>query len=170
MGYKGLKQSTVFFNTLNQAEIEVNEKEVIYNKESTGYASSNERFDKIKNEERFVTYNKEIDKLFEYIENKKPYLKDKLMITDIAVAIDIPLYKLTKIFNDNLKTNFFFFINSYRVKEFKEMLSNSKNDQYTIIALAHDCGFSSKSSFNRIFKQVTGITPSEYRRNLRLEP
>jgi len=53
-------------------------------------------------------------------------------------------------------------VNDYRIEEVKIKLANFKNQSFTILALAFDSGFNSKSSFNNIFKKSTGVTPSQY--------
>jgi AraC-like DNA-binding protein len=69
---------------------------------------------------------------------------------------------LSQIINQKEKKNFYDFVNTYRFEEFKKLIAQQKNQQYTLLSLAYDCGFSSKSSFNRYFKKATGQTPSEY--------
>ena len=61
--------------------------------------------------------------------------------------------------------NFYDFVNHYRVQEAKEQLGNPALSQKTIQRVFEDVGFNSKSTFNTIFKKVTGQTPSEYRRS-----
>ena len=61
-----------------------------------------------------------------------------------------------------LGQNFFEFINAYRVSELKEKLENPENRQFTLLSLAFDCGFNSKTTFNTAFKRITGCTPSQY--------
>ncbi|PLX12240.1 MAG: hypothetical protein C0597_13735 [Marinilabiliales bacterium] len=53
-------------------------------------------------------------------------------------------------------------MNQYRIEEFKRLASSPKNHQFTLLSLAYECGFNSKSSFNRYFKKSTGVTPSQY--------
>ena len=65
--------------------------------------------------------------------------------------------------NEKHGKNFFTFINEYRVKEVISRFEDPKNDNFTILAIAFDSGFNSKTTFNTIFKNLTGITPSEYR-------
>jgi AraC-like DNA-binding protein len=58
--------------------------------------------------------------------------------------------------------NFYNLVNEYRIKEVKERMKSDDYRQLTILAIAYDSGFNSKSSFNTIFKEKTGETPSEY--------
>jgi AraC-like DNA-binding protein len=58
--------------------------------------------------------------------------------------------------------NFYNLVNEYRIKEVKDRLKSDKYKRLTILAIAYDSGFNSKSSFNTIFKEKTGQTPSEY--------
>ena len=66
--------------------------------------------------------------------------------------------------NRELNTTFYDFINHYRVEETKQRLLSPDYRHYSIIAIAFDCGFNSEASFNRIFRQATGSTPSQYRK------
>ncbi len=104
-----------------------------------------------------------LKKLIEYTEINKPYLKGDLTIQEIADNIDIPKHHLTQILSEKIKKNFYTFINEYRVNAVKDMFANSNYNHYTLLAIAYECGFNSKSSFNGIFKKMTGKTPSEYR-------
>ncbi|MBI2429110.1 MAG: AraC family transcriptional regulator [Ignavibacteriales bacterium] len=90
------------------------------------------------------------------------YKKSDLAITDLSSKLAIHTNYLSQIINEKEGKNFYDFVNTYRVEEFKRMLENPKNRQLTLLSLAFDCGFNSKSSFNRFFKKATGKTPSEY--------
>ncbi len=105
---------------------------------------------------------KRIEELKLFMNEKKPYLESKLSVKQLADMLNMPSYQLSNIINDYLHKNFFDFINEYRVEEVKKQLSVNKN--YTLLGIAYECGFNSKSSFNRIFKNFTGITPSDYRK------
>ncbi len=63
--------------------------------------------------------------------------------------------------------SFYDYINSYRVEEIKEVIQSVNLKQKTILTVAMDCGFNSKSTFNRIFKNKTGNTPSQYIKSLK---
>lgn len=101
--------------------------------------------------------------LIDYMEKNKPFLDPNLNIYNLSRMTGIPRHYITQILNENYKRNFFTFINEYRVREVIERFSNRKFDHFTIIAIAFDSGFNSKTTFNNIFKNMTGKTPSEFR-------
>ncbi len=101
-----------------------------------------------------------IRKLKKVMVEEKPYLNNKLTVYELAAKVHIPSYYLSQIFNKELKSNFYDFINLYRVEEVKKKIKEYPN--FSLLAIALDCGFNSKASFNRIFKKQTQITPSEY--------
>ena len=104
-----------------------------------------------------------LSKLISYVETNKPYLDRDLSIYDLSQATGIPRHYITQILNEKHKKNFFTFINEYRVKEVIERFGDPKFNNYTILAIAFDAGFNSKTTFNAIFKNQTGLTPSEFR-------
>lgn len=106
---------------------------------------------------------KYLKKLLDYMEMKKPYLDNDLTIQDLSVKTGISRHHITQVLNENYNRNFFAFINEYRVTEVIERFNNPKFNNYTILAIAFDSGFNSKTTFNSIFKSQTGLTPSEYR-------
>jgi AraC-like DNA-binding protein len=110
--------------------------------------------------------NKYLKTLISFVEEKKPYLDRDLTIQDLSSMTSIPRHYITQILNEKHKKNFFTFINEYRVKEVIERYSDPKFSNYTILAIAFDAGFNSKTTFNSIFKNQTGLTPSEYREKL----
>jgi len=102
-------------------------------------------------------------RIIKYVEEKRPYLDRNLSVQDLADATDIPRHHITQVLNERHKKNFFTFINEYRVKEVIDRYKDPKNNNFTILAIAFDSGFNSKTTFNSIFKSQTGMTPSEYR-------
>ncbi len=90
------------------------------------------------------------------------YKKSDLSINDLSSKLGVHPNYLSQIINQKEQKNFYDFVNTYRFEEFKRLIAMQKNQQYTLLSLAYDCGFSSKSSFNRYFKKATGKTPSEY--------
>lgn len=106
----------------------------------------------------------QIDRLIRYVEQEKPYLNPELTIQDLSTQVNISKHHLTQIINNNLGKNFFNFINEYRVEEVKRKIADPQFSHLTLLAIAFESGFNSKSSFNSIFKQHTGLTPSDYRK------
>ncbi|HUW93210.1 MAG TPA: helix-turn-helix domain-containing protein [Bacteroidales bacterium] len=107
-----------------------------------------------------------LSKMLGYMDNEKPYLDSDLTIHDLARKTGIPRHYITEVLNEKHGRNFFTFINEYRVKEVIIRLSNAKYQRYTILAIAFDSGFNSKSTFNTFFKSFTGKTPSQFRQAL----
>ncbi len=100
--------------------------------------------------------------LLDHMREEKPYLNQKLTIAQVAQQLDMPAHHLSQLLNEYLNQTFYEFINSYRIEEVKERYMDPANRNLTLIGIAMESGFSSKSSFNRIFKQFTGKTPSEF--------
>jgi AraC-like DNA-binding protein len=107
-----------------------------------------------------------LQKLIAYVEKNQPYLDRDLSIHDLASLTGISRHYITQILNEKYGRNFFTFINEYRVKEVIERFSDPKFNHYTILAIAYDAGFNSKTTFNSIFKSQTGSTPSQYREKM----
>jgi AraC-like DNA-binding protein len=97
--------------------------------------------------------------------DERVYLNEELSLATLAHELEVEPHQLSRFLNIHLHTTFTALINSYRVNEAKELLINKPED--TILDIAFAAGFNSKASFNRIFKKVTGMTPSEYRLKMR---
>lgn len=100
------------------------------------------------------------------ISEEKVFKNADLSLSDLASMLDIHPNYLSQIINKKEEKSFYDYINSYRVEEFKRLVSIPKNKQFTLMSLAYDCGFNSKSSFNRQFKKITGQTPTQYSKGL----
>lgn len=107
-----------------------------------------------------------LKKLIAFVEEERPYLDSDLSIHDLSKLTGISRHYITQILNENHGRNFFTFINEYRVKEVMEKFSDPKFNNYTILAIAFDAGFNSKTTFNSIFKSQTSLTPSEWRKKM----
>jgi AraC-like DNA-binding protein len=101
-------------------------------------------------------------RLNRYLLEQKPYLKDGITLGQVAAGLDVSPNHLSQAINQGMNKNFYELINERRVEEFKRRVVEPKNRSYTLLAIALDSGFSSKSSFNRVFKQFTGISPRQY--------
>jgi AraC-like DNA-binding protein len=80
----------------------------------------------------------------------------------VAEELEIHPNTLSQVINTVEQKNFFDYVNTLRIEEFKERIANPDNQKYTLLSLAFECGFNSKTSFNRNFKNLTGKSPSEY--------
>ena len=111
-----------------------------------------------------------LTKLLSYMDDEKPYLDGDMTIHHLAQKTGIPRHYITEVLNEKYGRNFFTFVNEYRVREVISRINDPKYQHYTILAIAFDAGFNSKSTFNTIFKAYTGKTPSEYRNELTMPP
>jgi AraC-like DNA-binding protein len=78
----------------------------------------------------------------------------------------IPRHHITEVLNEKYGRNFFSFVNEYRIREALSRMNDPKYQHYTLLAIAYDAGFNSKSTFNSFFKAYTGKTPSAYRKEM----
>jgi len=101
-------------------------------------------------------------KILQLMENEKLFLDEELTVTKLAEKLNTNTTYLSQIINDQFNTNFNGFVNKYRIDLAQEKLLNADYSNLTIEAIANDCGFRSKSSFNQAFKKYTGLTPSYY--------
>ena len=103
-------------------------------------------------------------RLQKIMEDQQPYLDFKLGLVDLAELLSISSNQLSSLLNDVIGKSFYDYINEFRVEEVKKRLLDPKHQNKTILSIAWECGFNSKSAFNRIFKLNTGLTPSEYQK------
>ena len=94
------------------------------------------------------------------------YLNPDLNLRMLSDYVGTTPKKCSQILQSELNKNFNQFINSYRINAFKQKLTEGKHKEYTLLSLAYDSGFDSKSTFNRSFKLVTGLSPSQYIKSL----
>ena len=107
------------------------------------------------------------NKIVSFMKTEKPYLNPDITQSELAKKVNINSHNFSEILYYNFEQNFYSFINSYRILEAQNRIKNPKFSDFKIIAIAFDSGFNSKTSFNRAFKNHTGITPSEYRQNVK---
>ncbi len=110
--------------------------------------------------------NQVLDIMFQKIEKlmmvEKPYLNSDLTISKLAVLLGETPQKVSKAIKVNTDYTFYAFINRYRVEEAKNLLKDPNYNSYSIVSIGLESGFNSKATFNRVFKNETGMTPSNY--------
>jgi AraC-like DNA-binding protein len=106
--------------------------------------------------------NKIVTRLNKVIEQQKLFLNPQLSLSDLAEAIDVTTNVLSQALNEKLEKNFYEYINSFRLDYFIELFNNPKYKQYTMLSIAYESGFNSKSTFNAFFKKTLGKSPREY--------
>lgn len=104
------------------------------------------------------------EKIFAYLESETPYLDPSLSLRSLADQTEVHPNKLSFLLNEHIGKNFNEFINQYRIEHFKKLVTDSANSHISILGLAYESGFNSKTVFNTAFKKEVGITPKEYQK------
>lgn len=100
--------------------------------------------------------------LIKHMALNKPFLQENLSLPLLAEQCQLSQVQLSQVINQHFKVSFYDFINQHRVKEAEKRLVSTEFRHLSVLGIAYDCGFKSKSSFNRYFKKYCGISPSEY--------
>lgn len=111
-------------------------------------------------EDKFLNLSEDLDKL---MDDKKVFLNENLRLSDLASLLNVSVNELSFFINKYYNKNFFKFINQYRVDYACALLKDQSYQNYTILAIAYESGFNSKSTFNQVFKELKGQTPSKYK-------
>lgn len=116
---------------------------------------------KIIPDEELATLKSQLNQL---MQNQKPYLDSELNLIKLSQILNLTPHQLSYLINYGFNENFFHFINRYRVEKAKELLKAEKLNKYSILGIAYESGFNSKTSFNTTFKKMTNQTPSEFKK------
>jgi len=103
------------------------------------------------------------DQLTAIMESERPWRNSDLTLADLADRLGTTPHKLSEVLNSQLGLTFYDFVNGYRVREVQRRIAAGDARKVTMLALALDAGFASKSTFNVVFKKHTQQTPSDYR-------
>jgi AraC-like DNA-binding protein len=103
-------------------------------------------------------------KLNELMKLQKPYLDSELNLIKLSELIKMTPHHLSYVINTGFNENFFSFINKYRVEKAKELLLKGEMNKLSVLGIAFESGFNSKTSFNTTFKKITGQTPSDFKK------
>ena len=156
MGYQGLRQPRLFIPP------EATTPERIEELPSPVAAEPGKKYEKSGlSAEKTETY---LQRLLQTMEEDKLYTNPELTLQELADTLAISTNHLSQLLNERLRVNFFDFINGYRVAKVKQELLNHRKRHLTILAIAFEGGFNSKTAFNAAFKKHTGLSPSQFKR------
>lgn len=126
-----------------------------------------EASDTIENKKKLIDDEKltEIkNNLTHLMNSKKPFLDSEISLVKLSTEMDVTPHQLSYLINNGFDENFYQFINRFRIEEAKKLILDPKNNNLTLIGIAYEVGFSSKSAFNTTFKKITNQTPSEFKK------
>lgn len=108
----------------------------------------------------------QFDKIKSQIQNQELFTNRNLNLRTLAVSLGVKEKELSRLINECGKVNFYQFINDFRIRKFKQLIQSSKAHYFTLLGLATEAGFSSKSTFYTAFKKLEGMTPKEYEKSI----
>lgn len=100
--------------------------------------------------------------LLDHMEVHKPFLDPEINLKELAEQLKITRAQLSEVINNGFGKNFNDFINEYRINAVKQMFADGKHQKLSLLGIAHECGFNSKATFNRVFKKLTNSSPTEF--------
>ncbi len=154
IAYQWLRQKEVFpYNLVEQKELKAIIAETTQTELERKKLVPDEKLEELKTQVR------------ELIETRKPYLANDLNLIKLAAQLNMSSHLLSYVINNGFNENFYQLINYYRIEEAKKLMFDPKMDHLSLLGIAFEVGFSSKTAFNTTFKKMTGLTPSEYKRN-----
>lgn len=103
-----------------------------------------------------------VERLEIEMEEEKLFLNPELSLKKLAADIELHPNKLSWLLNNHFSKNFNDFVNHYRITEFQRLSLSPENKNITLLGLAYDSGFNSKTVFNTYFKKETGMTPKQW--------
>ncbi len=112
-----------------------------------------------KNQEAFKQLS---NRILEYFDKEQPFLKQNFSLTDLAVALHVPQHHISYCFSDFLETTFTKLRSAKRIEYAQDLLRQGITKDFTIDKVAEMSGFSSRSTFFSTFKEITGMTPTEF--------
>ncbi|MBP6540455.1 MAG: helix-turn-helix transcriptional regulator [Saprospiraceae bacterium] len=156
LGYFGIKQVGIFTNKSFDPESEKNP-DIIEDtepmEEKKKYAKSG------LTEDAAILLHENLKSM---MLEKKHFKEAELTLVELSNILNTHPNYLSQVINEKEGVSFYDYINGLRVEEFKNQAVMPENQKYTIISLAYECGFNSKSAFNRIFKKHTNLSPTAY--------
>lgn len=103
--------------------------------------------------------------LLQLMQMEKPFLDCELSLIKLAAKLNITSHQLSYVINSGFNENFYQFVNRYRIEEAKIVLMDPEMNHLSLVGIAFEVGFNSKTVFNTTFKKLTGETPSQFKKN-----
>jgi len=150
IGYMGLRQPEIFRYETAEHPVPVPEPETAAGRYERSGLTDREA-ERLKNA------------LTAVMDGQRPWQDSELTLADLADRLSTSPHKLSEVLNLQLGQTFYDFVNGYRVREVQRRIAAGEAGQVTMLSLALDAGFASKSTFNLVFKRHTGQTPSDFR-------
>jgi len=151
VAYNALKQKEIFLLNENQRNLII------------------ETVQEVNIEKQKVIPDNDLEKLklelSQLMDHKQPFLDAELSLKRLAELINITPHQLSYVINEGFNENFFLFVNRYRVEKVKELLLDNEKNHLSIMGIAFESGFNSKTSFNTTFKKISSQTPSEFKKS-----
>jgi len=104
-----------------------------------------------------------LNKLVNYMNESEAWKDNELSVAKLSEHTGIAKHYITQVLNENLKKNFYTFVNEYRTEYAKELIESKQHEAWSFVAIAYESGFNSKTAFNSFFKKYTSMTPTEYK-------
>ncbi len=157
----GINQLNIFNSNLEPEEAVIKTKRHASNKKINSKSNAvAEKYAKSGlNEELAIEIYTNLKKM---MKEASAYKDENLTLVELSKRLEVHPNHLSQVINEKEGKNFYNYINSLRIEAFISLASLPENKKYTMISLAYDCGFSTKSTFNKHFKLHTGKTPTAY--------
>ena len=149
MGYLGLRQPEIFSDARDVPEHETPDLDKKYKRSGLTEDRAQELH----------------SRLMQLMETERPFLDSTLKLNQLARQARMSPNHLSQVINELSHQNFYDFVNGYRIREAQNMIRNPELSDKTMLAIAFDVGFNSKSAFNSAFKNHAGVTPSQFKRH-----
>ncbi|HWV67926.1 helix-turn-helix transcriptional regulator, partial [Chitinophaga sp.] len=162
IGYFGIKQVGIFADPPVTAPLSpaIPEDAILTTETASGADSGKMKYERTGVTEEGVI--KIHEALIDLMKKKQLYKEPELTLGDLAKELQVHPNILSQVINSQEQMSFYDYINTQRVAAFKQLLQQPESRQFTLLSLAFECGFNSKSSFNRNFKKITQYAPSDY--------
>lgn len=101
-------------------------------------------------------------KIRNYLETSKAFKSSDFNLSELSSELNIPKHQMSQVLTEFFGVSFYQLIQKYRVQEVQKLMVSNQYKHLSLLGIANECGFQSKSAFNKAFKEIVGVTPSKY--------